>query len=399
MKIDAVSKQVTGNRETKKELNMINRHNYEEFFLMYVDNELTTQQRTAVELFVRQNPDLQSEFDMLQQTKLPLEEEIMFAHKTDLLKIKDSIGIDNYQEYFLLYIDNELNEESKEAVEKFVLQHPQLQDEFTLLKQTVLPHEKIVFTHKKLLYRKEVKRVIPIFLLRIAAAAAVAGVAVLIWWLMPGAKQNEPIIAKQTVQPTNIQKPKEIPQAATKEQQKNNEIASTPKTQNEKVVEQTVARRGKEKKPMNEIVKHEQRQKNNDANNFIASNNKKDNSVKSSSQDAKNNKQDNNTAIKDNEIIASIPNENPDPIEKSKSTNAMQQPNPEYRIQTASYKELNTNDDDNRNAFYIGNMEVNKNKVRGIIKKVGGLFSGKSKNSSDDEKGKLQVANFELNTN
>src|ERR1700741_3808254 len=113
-------------------MNMINRHNYEEFFLMYVDNELTAQQRAEVEVLVQQNPDLRSEFEMLQQTKLMADEEIMFAHKTDLLKIKESIGIDNYQEYFLLYIDNELNETGKEAVETFVLQHPQLQEEFTL---------------------------------------------------------------------------------------------------------------------------------------------------------------------------------------------------------------------------------------------------------------------------
>src|SRR4051794_15360995 len=113
---------------------MINRHNYEEFFLMYVDDELSAQQRADVELFVQQNPDLKKEFDMLLQTKLPADEEIVFAHKTNLLNIKDSIGIDNYQEYFLLYIDNELNENGRKAVEKFVLQQPQLQDEFTLLK-------------------------------------------------------------------------------------------------------------------------------------------------------------------------------------------------------------------------------------------------------------------------
>ena len=139
-------------------MNTINRHNYEEFFLMYVDNELTNEQRAEVELFVRQNPDLQKEFEMLQQTKLTPDEEIMFTHKTDLLKIKDSIGIDNYEEFFLLYIDNELNESGKEAVEKFVLQQPQLQDEFSLLKQTVLPQEKIIFPNKKLLYRRRRKK-------------------------------------------------------------------------------------------------------------------------------------------------------------------------------------------------------------------------------------------------
>ena len=72
---------------------------------------------------------------------------------------------------------------------------------------------------------------------------------------------------------------------------------------------------------------------------------------------------------------------------------------PKDIIQPAVYKELNTDDDVKPNdGLYIGNLELNKNQVRGILKKVGGLFSGKSKNSSN-EKGKLQVANFELNTN
>src|SRR3954469_3955821 len=162
----------------------INRHNYEEFFLMYVDNELTNEQRAEVELFVRQNPDLQNEFEMLQQTKLSPDEEFTFTHKTDLLKIKESIGIDNYEEFFLLYVDNELNEDSKEAVEKFVLQQPQLQDKFSLLKQAVLPREKIIFPNKNLLYRREERRAIP-YLTRIAAAAAFIGVAALVWWIVP----------------------------------------------------------------------------------------------------------------------------------------------------------------------------------------------------------------------
>src|SRR3954452_14382262 len=162
---------------------MINRHNYEEFFLMYVDNELNAHQRAEVEMFVRQNSDLQNEFEMLKQTKLEADEDIEFAQKTELLKIKESIALDNYQEYFLLYIDNELNKSSREAVEKFVLQHPQLQDEFTLLKQTVLPHERVVFHDKKSLYRKEEKRVVYLNWTRIAVAAALIGATALVWWI------------------------------------------------------------------------------------------------------------------------------------------------------------------------------------------------------------------------
>src|SRR5689334_1284122 len=187
---------------------MINRNNYEEFFLMYVDDELTAQQRAEVEMFVRQNADLRNEFEMLQQTKLEADEEIEFAHKTELLKIKESIGLDNYEEYFLLYIDNELNEDSREAVEKFVLQHPQLQDQFTLLKQTVLPQEKVVFHDKKSLYKKEERRVVYLNWTRISVAAALMGITALIWWIAPHGNDHTADVA--TVQQNKPTTPKTV---------------------------------------------------------------------------------------------------------------------------------------------------------------------------------------------
>src|SRR6185369_10909907 len=62
----------------------------------------------------------------------------------------------NYEDFFLLYIDGELNAEERNAVEKFAEEYPDLGEELHLLMQTRLPaSEKISFENKALLYRNE----------------------------------------------------------------------------------------------------------------------------------------------------------------------------------------------------------------------------------------------------
>jgi hypothetical protein len=156
----------------------VNRNNYEEFFLLYVDDELSMAERKAIESFVRENPDLGEELHMLKQTKLRPDQQIYFENKQSLLRVPQNqleIGQDNYETYFLLYVDRELDEAGKKAVEIFAAQHKTLQQELDLLLQTRLgPGPEIVFGQKELLYkREEGKRIgfIPWF--RIAAAAIV----------------------------------------------------------------------------------------------------------------------------------------------------------------------------------------------------------------------------------
>ena len=46
----------------------INRNNYEEYFLLYADNELSKAERKMVEVFVKENPEFKEEFCMLKLT-------------------------------------------------------------------------------------------------------------------------------------------------------------------------------------------------------------------------------------------------------------------------------------------------------------------------------------------
>ena len=111
----------------------LNRNNYEEFFLLYVDNELPDAERKAVESFVHQNPDLEGELLLLQGTKMKPENEIFFENKELLLKHEEKdafINLSNYQELFVLYTDGELNAEARKSVEEFASRDSFLQKEY-----------------------------------------------------------------------------------------------------------------------------------------------------------------------------------------------------------------------------------------------------------------------------
>src|SRR5678815_4967560 len=83
-----------------------------------------------------------------------------------------NINRHNYEEFFILYMDNELDSDDRRMVEAFVLQHPDIQEELALLKRSKLEPEQIVFAGKGSLYRKEEKvRPLPVRWWRIAAAA------------------------------------------------------------------------------------------------------------------------------------------------------------------------------------------------------------------------------------
>jgi hypothetical protein len=154
----------------------ITRHNYEEYFILYLDNELGIEDRQRVELFVKEHPDLQGELNLLLQAQLVPNGSFVFNGKEELFKPIDSSSIDsiNYEEWLLSYTDNELSAEQKTSVERFISSHPGVKAELDIFKNTKLQADPaVVFFNKEILYRKEEKvRVIGMRWRKIAAAAA-----------------------------------------------------------------------------------------------------------------------------------------------------------------------------------------------------------------------------------
>lgn len=150
----------------------INRHNYEAFFLLYVDKELSAADRKTVEVFVKENPDLQMELDLLQQTVVNADDIVL--HKKDWLYMEEDISA--LQENLLLYADGELNVADKNAVDLLLNTNPSAKAEWNILQQTKLqPDMAAVFEDKASLYRKEDGRVVAFKWWRVAAAAVLLG--------------------------------------------------------------------------------------------------------------------------------------------------------------------------------------------------------------------------------
>lgn len=357
----------------------IDQHNYEEFFLLYVDGELSATDKQTVDQFVQANPGLAVELEMLLQMRLTDEEPVLFEGKESLFRNEAAeINLQNHEEQFLLYVDNELDEVSKEKVETFVLQHPALQESFTLLKQTRLEPEAIVFSDKSSLYRKEEKEN-PVFYLRwqrIAVAAALIGFAVLVWTVLPSDTSSKGNTAKLELK-TDVTSPKNT----------NGTVASTntdtkilPKENSTTLSSTATVQPALEKNNadiLSPIV---------NTNNLIAN----DVSVQNNTETV-------SGGLKKEDIISNPvePVEKPQFSQKIPSGNASlanadmvkvnhseDAENNEEIIHQTVYRELDT--DDEKKSLYLGSLEINKDKLRGFFRKAGSIFRSKLK--AEDEK-------------
>ena len=187
----------------------INRNNYEEFFMLYADGELSAADKQMVEAFVAANPDMAQELDLFTQFKLTPDASIVYADKASLLKgeaMPDLVNAGNCENFFVLYADNELSQEQKRAVEAFVSHHPQWKAAFDLMQKAKLePDSNLVFANKELLYRhEEDKRVVPFKWWRLAAAAILLLSAGMFWLYRPRTNAVGPVITKIQPGVTNL---------------------------------------------------------------------------------------------------------------------------------------------------------------------------------------------------
>ena len=117
------------------------------------------------------------------------------------------IDINNYESYFLRYIEDRLSAEEREEVELFLIQHPELQEmmdlydpDFTLAKDVDL-----VFMDKDLLPHAKPTKVLPMWV-KYSSVAAVALLMLLIGglWLQNGNISDTVVLAQNTEKEDSI---------------------------------------------------------------------------------------------------------------------------------------------------------------------------------------------------
>ncbi len=361
----------------------INRNNYEEFFLMYVDNELSAEERSAVEGFVQQNPDLQSELDALQLT-VAAPEHIMMPAKEQLLRTNDVFEDATYQEKFLLYVDKELNPEESASVEKFVLQHPEHQEEFLQLKNTVLPLETISFPGKESLYKRERKgRVVMLAFQRVAVAAVLFGLIAGGWWMFVNPGETEPQPAGNGSQPiagVKVIENKKADATVTKS------LGAAYNNQTQPVA---VANAGDGKKVRAAIVSGSKvpaiQQNLTKEVNEVEERDEVEvlyaNRVLHNKEVQEMNREAQARILED--VLKQLPNELS--AETSKESFATTEGHSTMKVLDVEEEETD--------AILVGNLQLNKTKIKGMFKKAGRFFTG---NKIAENPGKIQIAGFEI---
>lgn len=206
------------------DMNTIHLGNYEEFFVLYMDNELSEEQVKMVDGFLLTHPDLKPEFGILMSAKLPLEE--FSFDKKDLLA--ENMKLASMDEELLLYIDNELPADKKNVVELEIVSNKdyQLQHEF-LLQAKLDPSEKIEYPNKKELYRRTERVVSMKVWMRVAAAVVIVAAGGIFYF-----KNSSPKVAIHHPQTTVDVKKNPVRQDGLKKNEPANSVTSSSDNSN-----------------------------------------------------------------------------------------------------------------------------------------------------------------------
>jgi hypothetical protein len=194
---------------------MLDLTNYETWFLLYADNELSAEEKNAVLSFVKQHPFLQLEFDEMLKLRFSPADQQYQLDKSSLFSgsIENKMQAElNEHSSILNYIDRELSTKEMIEVEKCFDHDDSLLISYKRLNSLKLePDQSIVYPNKADLYRHQ-KTVSIAWKKYLAVAASLITAAGMFWMLNQSNDNNndQVVVVKPERQIT-----KSIPQGSS----------------------------------------------------------------------------------------------------------------------------------------------------------------------------------------
>jgi len=189
---------------------MINRNNYEAWFLDFAEGALSDNEINALYDFLEKNMDLKDEFEEFNLVFLD-DETFEYSDKDSLIKdidIEKIEGLNDFEVLAIKKIENDLTKKEEKELNSILKFYPKLQMEYKLLLKTKLsPDKSIVFAEKDKL-KKSSGIVIPIW---VKYASSIAAIGLLILFVTKVVNNNDKSIEngfalesnKQNIESTN----------------------------------------------------------------------------------------------------------------------------------------------------------------------------------------------------
>jgi hypothetical protein len=128
----------------------INKNNYEVWFLDYFENQLSAEQVAELFLFLEAHPFLKEEFDLFENTILPIDlmEEENLLNKQSLKKY-DVVCEENINDWFIAALEGELDAQQLQNLGRFLNEHPVFLNDQNLIAKTKLAQDHIEHFEQK----------------------------------------------------------------------------------------------------------------------------------------------------------------------------------------------------------------------------------------------------------
>ena len=125
-------------------MSKINQHNYEAFYLDYLEGNLSAETTAQLLLFLENNPVLKSELEEFELVELNANPDVKFDKET----LRQNINKSNVEDYIIASIENEIETEDALELTDYLNNSAEAMALAERYEKTILSKQKILFPKK-----------------------------------------------------------------------------------------------------------------------------------------------------------------------------------------------------------------------------------------------------------